>query len=54
MVEDASGQKYERKAREPCGCDVERKRNLMSEAPEELPKQTFQKIRDLDEKVSGE
>ena len=40
VVEDASGQIYERKAREPCGCDVERKRNLMSEAPEELRKQT--------------
>ena len=54
VVEDASGQIFERKAREPCGCDVERKRNLMSEAPEELRKQTFQKIRDLDEKISGE
>ena len=33
---------------------MERKRNLMSEAPENLRKQVFQEIRDLDEKISGE
>ena len=33
---------------------VERKRNLMSEAPEELRELISQEIRHLDEKISGE
>ena len=33
---------------------MERKRNLMSEAPEDLGKQIFREIRDLDEKISEE
>ena len=43
----------ERKAREALAV-MERTRNLMSDAPEDLRKPIFQEIRDLDEKISGE
>ena len=33
---------------------MDREKNLMSEGPEELRKQMFQEIRNLDEKISGE
>ena len=33
---------------------MERKQNLISEAPEDLRTRIFQEIRDLDEKMSGE
>ena len=33
---------------------MDRKRKLMSEVPEELRKQSFQEIRDLDERISEE
>ena len=46
-------QMYERKAREALGYQGAKERNLMCEAPEELPKQIFREIRHLDEKISG-
>ena len=46
--------KYVSERQEKLLAMVERKRNLISEAPEDLRKQIFQEIRNLDEKISGD